>query len=114
MADDLTLEALRGELAPIRAELEAIAARLSAVDAQTVSTGSRVGGLPLIVRTLTMIQQEQRMLRTAFNDFALTNVTAGGITAMHEDINRALETSRDLEARIVELERLVREMRARS
>jgi vacuolar-type H+-ATPase subunit D/Vma8 len=107
---ELTLQALRGELAPILAQLESMAIRLNAIEAQMVTVGARVEGLPLIGRTVTVIQQEQRTLRAAFNDFAMTNVTAGEITAMHDDINRALEKDRELEARITTLERLIREL----
>jgi hypothetical protein len=89
---DLTLEALRGELAPIRADLTAMRAELARMRAH---------------------QQELRQLKAAVNDFAATNVTTGEITALHEDVNRALEANRELEARIITLEHLVRELQER-
>ena len=46
---DLTLEALRAELAPIQAKLD---------------------GLAVINRALTVLQQDMRALRAAFNDQA--------------------------------------------
>jgi predicted nucleic acid-binding Zn-ribbon protein len=123
---ELTLEALRAELAPLRAQLEAldgrmnalegqivaIGGRVSAIDAQMVVIGAHASGVPIIGRTVSVIQQEQRQLRAAFNDFAQMNVPAGEITAMHEDIARLAIT--ELEARIVTLERLVRELQERS
>jgi len=104
---DLTLEALRGELAPIRAELEAMRA-------EVVPIRARLDGLPLINRTVTGIQQDARSLKAAVNDFAATNVTTGEITALHEDVNRALAANIELEARIITLERLVRELQRQS
>jgi hypothetical protein len=83
---DLTLEALRAELAPMRAQLD---------------------GLPLIVRTLTVLQQETRALKAAFNDFARTNVTIGEIEALHADVNRVQAENMDLATRLATVERLL-------
>jgi hypothetical protein len=58
-------------------------------------------------------QQELRQLKAAVNDFAATKVTTGEITALHEDVNRALAVITELEARIVTLERLVRRLQER-
>ena len=63
---DITLDQLRAELAPIKA---------------------RVDGIPFITRQLETLRQELRQLKAAFNDFALTNVTAGEISALHHDVN---------------------------
>jgi hypothetical protein len=38
---------------------------------------AQLDGLPLINRAVTVLQQESRSLKAAFNDFALTNTTAG-------------------------------------
>ena len=73
---ELTLETLRAELAPMRAELAAIRAEQAPMRAA-------LDGLPLINRALTVLQQETRALKGAFNDFARTNVTAGEIEALH-------------------------------
>jgi hypothetical protein len=86
---ELTLEALRIELAPMRAQLD---------------------GLPLINRAVVAIQQDVRALRAAFNDFALTNVTAGEITALHADVNRVQAENAELATKVATLERLVREL----
>jgi hypothetical protein len=83
---DLTLEHLRGELAPIRAQLD---------------------GLPVINRALTVLQQDMRSLRAAFNDFARTNVTAGEVEALHADVNRVQAENAELLARLATVERLV-------
>jgi hypothetical protein len=64
MADPLARDDLRAELAPLRAQLD---------------------GLPLIQRAVTVIQQDVRGLRAAFNDFALTNPTAGEIEACRRE-----------------------------
>jgi hypothetical protein len=57
---DLTLQQLRDELAPIKAQLEALPKMRAQLD-----------GLPLIGRKLSVIEQELRSLKAAFNDFAL-------------------------------------------
>lgn len=86
---NVTLEELRIELAPIRAVLD---------------------GLPLIGRSIMVIQQDVRALRAAFNDFALTQTTAGEINALHADVNRVQAENAELAARIATLERLISEL----
>jgi ubiquinone biosynthesis protein UbiJ len=85
MTDEDFRAVLRAELAPIRAQLD---------------------GLPLISRSLVVLQQEVRALKAAFNDFARTNVTAGEIEALHADVNRVMAENAALEARLATLERL--------
>jgi hypothetical protein len=41
---------------------------------------------------------------TAINDIGKTNITAGEVEAMHEDIDRVLAKQRELEARLATLE----------
>jgi len=55
---DLTLELLRAELAPMREKLDAVESALSAMRPQ-------VAGIPLIQRAVSVIQQEQRLLKAA-------------------------------------------------
>jgi hypothetical protein len=93
---DLTIEALRAELAPIRAAL----ARIEPL----------VDGVPLIHRAIDAMQRDQRALKAAFNDFAKTNVTSGEVEALHNDVDKALSNDRTLETRIMTLERLVKEL----
>lgn len=83
--------------------LRAIERRLGAIEA-------RVDGIPLLNRRTTVIEQEVRMLRAAFNDFALTNPTSGEIQALHDDVNRVQVESIDLATRLATAERLIREM----
>ena len=73
---DLTLETLRAELAPLRDRLDGLDAKLAGLDAKVAPMRAQLDGLPLINRSLTVLQQETRALRAAFNDFARTNVTA--------------------------------------
>lgn len=86
---DVTLENLRSELAPIRAQLD---------------------GLPVINRALTVLQQDMRSLRAAFNDFARTNVTAGEVEALPADVNRVQAENAALQARVATVERLLEQM----
>lgn len=94
---DLTLEALRTELAPMRAEIAAIRVRTDA--------------LPTINRALVVLQQDTRAIRAAFNDFALTNPTKGEIEALHEDVNRVQAENMELATRLATVERLLEELR---
>jgi ubiquinone biosynthesis protein UbiJ len=88
MTEDEFRIVLREELAPIRAQLD---------------------GLPIINRSLVVLQQDMRSLKAAFNDFALTNVTAGEVEALHADVNRVQAENAALEARLATLERLISE-----
>ncbi len=97
---DAILELLRviqSDVAGVKADLRPMRAQLD--------------GLPLINRTVTVIQQEVRALKAAFNDFALTNPTSGEIEALHADVNRVQAENAELAAKVATLERLVRELR---
>lgn len=77
----LTLDMLRNELTPVREELA------------------------FIRRSIVAVQQDTRALRAAFNDFALTNPTAGEIQALHDDVNRVQAENADLQIRLAVVER---------
>jgi hypothetical protein len=70
----------------------------------------RVDGIPLISRKLAAIDQNVRMLKSAFNDFALTNPTSGEIQALHDDVNTVQAENMELATKIATLERLVEEL----
>lgn len=120
---ELTLETLRSELAPmrqqlaelapIRAQIAGLETRLAALDAKVAPLRAQLDGLPLISRSLTVLQQETRALRAAFNDFARSNVTAGEIDALHADVNRVQAENAELQARLATVERLVDELQGR-
>ena len=134
---DLTLETLRAELAPIRAQLAELAplreqvadlraqiadlhakladldAKLAGLDAKVSPMRAQLDGLPLINRSLTVLQQETRALRAAFNDFARTNVTAGEIEALHADVNRVQAENAELQTRLATIERLLEDVQKR-
>ncbi len=67
------------------------------------------GWLP-INRSLTVLHQETRALRAAFNDFACTNVTPGEIEALHADVNRVQAENAELQTRLATVERLLEEL----
>lgn len=99
MPDEDLRTILRAELAPILAELKAIR--------------PLVDGIPLMNRRLTVIEQQGRMLKAAFNDFALTNPTSGEIQALHDDVNRVQAENTELATRLMTAERLIRELQER-
>lgn len=114
---ELTLESLRAELAPLRGELAdlrgevaALEAKVSGLDDKVAPVRAQLDGLPLINRSLTVLQQETRALRAAFNDFARTNVTAGEIEALHADVNKVQAENAELQTRLATIERRLEEL----
>jgi hypothetical protein len=74
---------------------------------------AQLDSLPMINRAVTVVQQEVRAVRAAFNDFALTNPTVGEIEALHQDVNRVQAENAELAVKVTTLERLVRELQER-
>jgi chromosome segregation ATPase len=126
---ELTLETLRAELAPIHAQLGELApmraqlgdlnakvasiqAQLSDLEVKVAPMRAQLEGLPLISRALTVLQQETRALKAAFNDFARTNVTAGEIEALHADVNRVQAENMELQHRLATIERRLEDLQA--
>jgi hypothetical protein len=72
---------------------------------------AQLDGLPLMARALTVLQQDTRSLKAAFNDFALTDPTKGEIYALHADVNRVQAENAELGTRLATLERLMAEIR---
>ena len=103
---DAILELLR----VIQSDLASVKGDVAGVKADLRPMRAQLDGLPLINRTVTVIQQEVRALKAAFNDFALTNPTSGEIEALHADVNRVQAENAELAAKVATLERLVREL----
>jgi prefoldin subunit 5 len=93
-------------IAQLLAGQHEILERLDRIEPQLKPMAAKLDGLPTITRALTVVQQELRALKAAFNDFARTNVTTGEIEALHEDINRVMAQQTELETRLATLERL--------
>jgi chromosome segregation ATPase len=138
---DLTLEILREELAPIRASITTVQANIATVQADVAAVQADVAavqasvatleanvatlqadvaamrpnveGIPLIQRAVSVIQQEQRMMKAAINDLARTQFTTGEVEALHTDVNAVQSTHMELETRVLVLERQVKELRDR-
>jgi chromosome segregation ATPase len=107
---DLTLETLRTELAPLRAELADVRAQVGNLDGKVARMRAQLDGLPQIGRALTVLQQETRALRAAFNDFVCRSVTAGEIEALHADVNKVQAENAELQIRLATVERLLAEL----
>jgi hypothetical protein len=103
-------EIVRAELARMRTQLDGLRTQLDRLSGDVAPMRAQLDGLPLINRTVTVIQQEVRALRAAFNDFALTNPTSGEIAALHTDVNRVQAENAEPAARVITLERLKREL----
>jgi len=104
---DLDLERLR---AVLRTELADVQADIRALRADVAPMRAHLDGMPMLQRNPTVTQQEVRALKAAFNDFALTNPTAGEIEALHFDVNRVQAENAELAVKVATLERLVREL----
>ncbi len=114
------LDGLDAKVSPMRAQLDGLDAKVSPMRAQLAGLDAKVSpmraqldGLPLINRSLTVLQQETRALRAAFNDFARTNVTAGEIEALHADVNRVQAENAELQTRLATIERLLEDVQKR-
>jgi hypothetical protein len=93
---DLTLEALRAELAPITRRLAAIE--------------PAAAGIPFIQRGIETLRHEIRQIKFAINDVAAIQMTSGEAEALHDDVDKTMNKQNELEARIVTLERLIKEL----
>src|SRR6266849_1859378 len=104
------LHSMQADLTTVKSDLTTVKADLTAVRVELAPMRAQLDGLPLINRTVTVIQQEVRSLKAAFNDFALTNPTTGEIEALHSDVNRVQAENAELAVKVATLERLVREL----
>lgn len=95
---ELTLEGLQSALGSLEARLQRAIAPIREESA-------------FIRRAIVGLQQDTRSLRAAFNDFALTNPTAGEIQALHTDVNRVQAENAELQLRLDAAEREIRELR---
>ena len=112
-----TLEMFRAELSPVhttleklRAELAPMHTKLDALESAFAAMRPNIAGIPMIQRAVSVIQQEQRLLKAAINDVARSQMTAGEAEALHDDVNAVQATHMELETRILELERQVKEL----
>ncbi len=64
----------------------------------------------MINRALTVLQQDMRSLKAAFNDFARTNVIAGEVEALHADVNRVQAENTELSGAPATVERLLEQL----
>ena len=107
------LEPIRAELQaalePMRAQLVSHSAQLATLNSEVKSIRIHVDGLPMIGISVHELRQDMRMMRAAINDLARTNITAGEVAAMHDDINRVQDKQMELERRIATLEREAQE-----
>ena len=86
-------ERILAELAGVRDEIRVMRAQLD--------------GLPLVSRSLTIVDQNVRMLRSL-------NPTSGEIQALHDAVNAVQAEITELAAKIATLERLVAELQSKA
>jgi hypothetical protein len=87
---NLTLEALREELAPIKGCLDRI--------------DVHVRGLLIMGRSLETLRHDLRQIRAAVNDLAVLQMTSGEAAAIHFDLDKNTTRLDELEARIAAIE----------
>jgi hypothetical protein len=110
------LDAIADFRAAVERRFTAMEERFGSVDerlAVLAPMRAQLDSRPMINRTVTVVQQEVRAVRAAFNDFALTNPTVGEIEALHQDVNRVQAENAELAVKVSTLERLVRELQER-
>jgi chromosome segregation ATPase len=99
--------------ATVDQRLDGMDRRFDEMEAVLVPMRAQLDGLPLINRAVTVIQQEVRSIKAAFNDFARTNPTVGEIEALHQDVNRVQAENAELAHKVATLERRVKELQER-
>ena len=81
---------------------------LRAIQTDLASVKADMAGVKLDVRKhtnlLDILLQDVRMIRSAVNDIARTNVTSGEIGALHYDVTRMQQGLAELEARVEAIE----------
>jgi ubiquinone biosynthesis protein UbiJ len=81
---------------------------LRAIQSDLASVKTDMAGVKVDVRShtglLDILLQDVRLLRSAVNDIARTNVTSGEIGALHHDVNRVQQGLANLEARVEVIE----------
>jgi hypothetical protein len=115
-AVDRHFDAVDARFNAVDARFDAVDARFNAVDEKLAvlpPMRAHLDGLPLINRAVTVLQQDSRSLKAAFNDFAATNMTVGEIQALHDDVNRVQAENADLAVKVATLQRLVSELQER-
>jgi hypothetical protein len=100
MTEDDFRAILQTELAPIKAQLNELRQELAVVRAHT-------DGIPLLGGAIEVIRRDARLVRAAVNDISKTNITAGEVEAMHDDIDRVQTENIALATRIATLERRI-------
>jgi len=90
MADDIVMQILQA----IQADLADLNRKVSGLDRKVSDQG----------RTLDIVKQDVRMIRSTIHDMGKTRVTEGEIVTLHEDVNRMQETVTDLVGRVEALE----------
>lgn len=65
---------------------------------------ARINGLPLLEKAIEVLQRDVRLLRSAVNDMARVNLTAGEAQALHDDVDQTMILVRDLAARVATIE----------
>ena len=104
---------LQANVATLQADVAAMQANVATLQADVAAMRPNVEGIPLIQRAVSVIQQEQRMMKSAINDLARTQFTSGEVEALHADVNTVQSTHMELETRVLVLERQVKELLGR-
>jgi len=88
----------------VKADLAAVKSDLGTLKNELAAVRIRVDGLPLMGAAIEALQRDSRLLRAAINDMSRTNITAGEVEAMHEDIDRVIGRQAEIERRLTALE----------
>jgi ubiquinone biosynthesis protein UbiJ len=101
MADDIVMQILQA----IQADLADLGRKVTDLDGKVIGL---VSGLDRKVsdqgRTLNIVKQDVRMIRSTIHDMGKTRVTEGEIVTLHEDVDRMQETVAELVGRVEALE----------
>jgi chromosome segregation ATPase len=102
-------DALRVRVDEIAAGQDALRARADKIAAALDAMRPNVDGIPFLQRTLSTVQQEQRMMKAAINEIARTQFTSSEVDALYADVNAVQARDMELQTRLVTLEREIKE-----
>lgn len=94
----------------LRAELTPMQEQLGFLRRDVVAMQPHVAGIPLINRAIEALRHESRQIKVAVNDLAAIQMTAGEAEALHGDVDKTMTRQDELEARLLIVERLIKEL----
>lgn len=111
MAEPVNLEFIAEQLRQVLVEQASTRERIAELAREVKVVRDNTDGIPLLGAASKALRRVARLTKAAVNDIAATNVTAGEVAAMHDDIDRVQTKQDQLDARLATIERRLDEPR---